>query len=47
MKTKKHKKQSNVERFYLWLQACGNVYLNDNDEMIRAFNKIPEYENNL
>lgn len=30
-------KQTNVERFYAWLQNCGNIYLTDNEKMVRAF----------
>lgn len=32
--------QNNVERFYTWLQRCGNIHLNDNEQLINAFNKI-------
>lgn len=31
---------SNVEKFYKWLQMCGNVRLNDNDQVTRAFHKV-------
>lgn len=34
-------KQSNVERFYEWLIKCGNVHLADDEEIVKAFNKIP------
>lgn len=35
------KKQTNVERFYEWLQMCGNVHISNNEELEKAFNKIP------
>jgi len=31
---------SKVEKFYEWLQKCNNIYLHDNEQVIRAFNKI-------
>lgn len=30
----------NVNRFYEWLQMCGNIHLNDNVQVTNAFNKI-------
>jgi hypothetical protein len=33
----------NVQRFYIWLQKMGNIHLNDNDQMVRAFDKIHRY----
>lgn len=30
----------NVNRFYAWLQMCGNIHLNDNTQVVNAFNKI-------
>ena len=36
--------ESNVERFYKWLQRCGNIHLNDNTQVINAFHKIANYE---
>jgi len=30
----------NVNRFYAWLQMCGNIHLNDNLQVTNAFNKI-------
>lgn len=36
--------QSNVERFYEWLVKCGNIHLNDNNQIINAFHKIANYE---
>ena len=38
------KPQSNVERFYEWLQRCGNIHLYDNNQVNNAFQKIPTYE---
>ena len=35
---------SNVERFYEWLVKCGNIHLNDNNQVINAFHKIANYE---
>lgn len=32
--------QNNVNRFYEWLQRCGNIHLNDNEQLTNAFNKI-------
>ena len=37
-------RQSNVERFYEWLQRCGNIHLNDNTQVINAFHKIHNYD---
>lgn len=34
-------KQTNLERFYEWLLMCGNVHLADNEQLEKAFNKIP------
>jgi len=34
-------KQTNVERFYEWLQMCGNVHLNNHEALVKGFNKIP------
>lgn len=34
------KNQTNVERFYEWLQRCGNVYLNDHSRVVRAFHIV-------
>jgi hypothetical protein len=31
---------SNTERFYLWLQKTGNIYLADNEQVTKAFHKI-------
>jgi hypothetical protein len=31
---------SNVEKFYLWLQKTGNIYLADNEQVTNAFRKI-------
>ena len=39
-KEKKQKPISNVERFYEWLQKCGNVYLHDNEKVLKAFHKV-------
>lgn len=39
--SKTPKKQSNVERFYEWLQMCKNVHLADDEQIVKAFNKIP------
>jgi len=36
--------QSNVERFYEWLQMCGNIHLNDNTQVVNSFFKINNYE---
>ena len=36
--------QSNVERFYRWLQMCGNIHLNDNTQVVNSFLKIKNYE---
>jgi len=30
----------NVNRFYEWLQMCGNIHLNDNQQVTNAFQKI-------
>lgn len=30
----------NKERFYEWLVKMGNIYLNDNERMLNAFNKV-------
>lgn len=30
----------NVNRFYEWLQMCGNIHLNDNVQVVNAFKKI-------
>ena len=38
------KPQSNVERFYEWLQMCGNIHLNDNTQIINAFHKIANHD---
>lgn len=32
--------QSNVERFYKWMQKCKNQYINDSYKMTRAFNIV-------
>lgn len=32
--------ESNVDRFYKWLQMCGNQHINDNNQVTKAFNKI-------
>lgn len=37
-------RQSNVERFYEWLQRCGNIHLNDNTQIFNAFNKIHNHD---
>jgi hypothetical protein len=37
----KQKKQTNIERFYEWLQMCQNVHLASNEQLEKAFNKIP------
>lgn len=37
----KEKKPSNVDRFYNWLQMCKNVHLADDEQIVKAFNKIP------
>jgi len=36
------KKQTNVERFYEWLQKCGNIHLADDEQVTKAFNLIPK-----
>lgn len=36
--------ESNVERFYKWLQRCGNIHLNDHEQVTNAFRKIINYE---
>ena len=36
--------QSNVERFYEWLQMCGNIHLNDNTQVVNSFFKINNHE---
>ena len=36
--------QSNVERFYEWLQMCGNIHLNDNTQVVNSFFKINNYD---
>lgn len=33
-------KESNVERFYKWLQMCQNEYLGDNKRITNAFNIV-------
>lgn len=43
MKNQKQVPETNVERFYKWMQAMGNVYLADNEKMVKAFQKV---ENN-
>lgn len=42
---KKYKKveETNVERFYKWLQMCGNIYLHDNEKIIKAFHKVANH----
>ena len=39
-KIKPKKEVSNVDKFYNWLLNCGNIYLNDNEQITNAFNKI-------
>jgi len=34
------KKQSNVERFYLWMKSINNKFLHDNNRMISAFHIV-------
>ena len=29
--------QTQIEKFYAWLKKCGNIYLADNEKMLRAF----------
>jgi len=31
---------SNTEKFYQWMKRINNIYLNDNDRMVRAFHII-------
>lgn len=33
-------KESNVERFYNWLQMCNNQYIGDAKRMTEAFHKV-------
>lgn len=33
-------KESNVERFYNWLQMCNNQYIGDAKRMAEAFHKV-------
>lgn len=32
--------EPNVNRFYEWLLKTGNVYLNNHEQVVNAFNKI-------
>jgi NACalpha-BTF3-like transcription factor len=32
--------ETEVDRFYKWLQMCGNQHLANDEKMERAFNKI-------
>jgi hypothetical protein len=32
--------ESNVERFYRWLQMCNNKYINNTDQLTKAFHKV-------
>jgi hypothetical protein len=39
--TKKSREETKkLKKFYAWLVACGNIYLHDNDQITRAFDKI-------
>lgn len=31
---------SNTEKFYQWMKRINNIYLNDNDRMVRAFHIV-------
>lgn len=31
------KTQSNVERFYEWMESLGNVFIHENERMVNAF----------
>lgn len=35
---------SEVEKFYEWLQKCGNIYLHDNEKVIRSFDRILKHK---
>lgn len=32
--------ESNVDRFYNWMVKIGNVYLNDNEQVVKSFNIV-------
>jgi hypothetical protein len=34
---KKKKELTRVEKFYEWMKKCGNIYLDDNEKMGKAF----------
>jgi hypothetical protein len=34
------KPESNVERFYKWLQMCNNQYINNIEQLTKSFHKV-------
>lgn len=34
------KTQTNVERFYEWMQSINNKFLHDNNQMVKAFHIV-------
>lgn len=38
--TKKQAPETNVERFYRWMEEMGNVHLGNHEAMVKAFHKV-------